>query len=440
MRTTAWRRPEMLLLASLIVLGVVLALRAVEPQPIGSAAIDLTAPPPAPVELSDARSIGQLQDRLRANPEDTEAYALLGLALLQRVRETGDQSLYGQADAALTEALKRDQNHLDALIGRGSLALALHDFSAALGYGEQARDINPYRGQVYGIIGDALVELGRYDEANAAFQQMVDTRPELASYSRVSYIRELYGDTAGAIEAMRLAVEAGAPGTENTLWTLVQLGHLYFNSGDLASAEQVYRAATELRPDYVYAQAGQARAEAARGQMAEAITRYEQIVARLPLPEFVVALGDLYSASGQPAQAKTQYDLARAMQRLSASAGMNVDLELALFEADRGDDPARALELARAAYVIRPGIYGADTLAWALYKAGQVEEAQRYSAEALRLGTRDATLHYHAGMIARAAGDSAAAREHLATALEINPHFSIVHAEEARAVLAELEK
>lgn len=429
MRTVIWRRPEMLFLASLIVLGVTLALRTMQAQPSGPVAVDLAAPAPAPIDLSDPRAIAQFQERIRTNPNDTDAYAYLGLAMLQRVRETGDQTLYTQADEALSEALRRDPNHLEALIGRGSLALSLHNFSEALAIGEQARALNPYRAQVYAIIGDALVELGRYEEANQAFQQMVDTRPDLNSYSRVSYIRELYGQTAGAIEAMELAVEAGAPGSEGTLWTMVQLGNLHFNNGDLPKAEAVYRAALAFRDDYPYAQAGMAKVKAAYGRRSDAIALYEPLVKRLPLPEFVVALGDLYSVTNQPAKARVQYDLARAMQSLNAQAGMNVDLELALFEADRGDDPARALELAQAAYKIRPGIYGADTLAWAYYRAGNLAEARRYSAEALRLGTRDAMLHYHAGIIARAAGDTAAAAEHLALAKQINPYFSVLHGE-----------
>jgi tetratricopeptide (TPR) repeat protein len=429
MRIAIWRRPELLFLASLIVLGVVLALRSIQTEPLGQVAVDMAAPAPAPVDLGDPRAIAQFQERIRANPDDVDAYAYLGLAMLQRVRETGDQTLYSQADQALAEALRRDPNHLEALIGRGSLALSLHNFSEALRLGEQARDLNPYRAQVYGIIGDALVELGRYEEANAAFQKMVDTRPDLNSYSRVSYIRELYGQTPGAIEAMQLAVEAGAPGSESMLWTMVQLGNLYFNSGDLASADAVYQATLSFRADYPYAQAGTAKVKAAYGRRSDAIAIYEPLVKRLPIPEFVVALGDLYTVTNQPAKARTQYDLVRAMQQLNAQAGMNVDLELALFEADRGADPAKALALAQAAYKIRPGIYGADTLAWAYYKAGNLAEAQRYSKEALRLGTRDAMLHYHAAKIAEAAGDSVAANEHMALVKQINPYFSLLHTE-----------
>jgi tetratricopeptide (TPR) repeat protein len=379
-----------------------------------------------------------LQDHLRLNPEDTTAYGQLGLALLQRARESGDASFYSQAEQALAEALKRDPQQFEAILGRGSLALARHDFTEALRWGEQALALNPYRGQVYGIIGDAQVELGQYEAAAKTIQKMVDTRPELASYSRVSYQRELHGDTAGAITAMQMAVDSGLATAEGTLWVQTQLGHLYFNSGDLAQAEQTYRHALQLRPNYVYAQAGLAHVRAAQGRYKEAIKLYQKIGEQLPLPEFVIALGELYEVNGQPAKAEQQYDLVRAIQQLNTSAGMNVDMEMALFNADHGTDPAQALPQARAAYTARPSIYGADTLAWALYRAGNYAEAQHYSQEAQRLGTRDAMLHYHAGMIAYALEDSAVARKHLQQAIAINPYFSVRYASQAQALLAKL--
>jgi tetratricopeptide (TPR) repeat protein len=427
-----------MLLASLLVFALALGWRAFQGRPQTPVAIDMAAPAPAPAELGDQRTIAGLQERIRRNPEDTAAYAQLGLALLQRVRETADPTLYPKAEAAFAEALKRDPQHVDAMLGQGMLALGRHQFAEAQRWGEQARTLNPFGAVAYGIIGDAQVELGQYDAAVAAIQKMVDTRPDLNSYSRVSYQRELHGDIAGAIVAMAQAVEAGGPNSEATLWTQTQLGHLYFNSGDLLRAEQTYQQVLLTNPDYIYAQAGIARVRAAQGRSGEAIDAYAQIVKRLPLPEFVIALGDLYESTGKPAEARRQYDLVRAMQQLNASAGMDVDMELALFDADHGADPQATVQRARASYARRPSIYGADALAWALYRAGDYAEARHYAAEALRLGTRDALLHYHAGMIAKAQGDVAAAREHLQQALAINPHFSVLHAPIVRTALAEL--
>lgn len=429
------RRPELRLAASLVILALALGVRVVLAHTQAFASRP-AVPAPAPVELSTERVIARLQERIRRNPQDTTAHARLGLAYLQRIRESADASRYVQAEAAFEEALRRDPQQLDALLGQGMLALARHQFGEALGWGERARAINPYRPQVYGIIADAQVELGRYEEAAATLQTMVDLRPDLSSYSRISYLRELHGDTAGAIAAMRQAVAAGNPASEGTLWAQVQLGHLYFNSGDWQRAEESYGHALRVRPGYIYALAGVARVRAAQGRYAEAIATYRGIVERLPLPEFVIALGELHEVTGREDDARDQYDLVRAIQQLNASAGVDVDLELALFDADQGVDPAGALGRARAAYERRPSIQAADVLAWALYRNGNYAGAWHFSQEALRLGTRDALLHYHAGMIAYALGDQEAARKHLHAALAINPAFSARYAPRAKALLA----
>lgn len=382
------------------------------------------------VEPGSAADIAQLQARLGRNPEDSNAYAQLGQSLLLHLRETGDVSLYERAGQAFAQALQRDAQHVDALVGQGILALALHDFEGALEWAEQAWAVNPFRAQTLGVKVDALVELGRYPEAVGVLQQMVDLRPDLQSYTRVSYLRELHGETEGAIEAMTQAASMGIPGSEQWLWALTQLGHLYWNNGRLVEAEAVYRQALHLRADYPYALAGLARVQAAQGDLPVAIAQMEGLVKRLPLPEFVVALGDYYAAAGHVDQAQQQYDLVRVMQKLNAAAGMNVDLELAAFGVEYGDDPVAALTQAQVAYAARPTIYAADTLAWAYYHVGDYVAAQASSYEALRLGTRDALFHFHAALIARALGDERGAYEHAQQVRAINRHFSLRHKHE----------
>lgn len=387
-----------------------------------------------PVDQTD-QAIWEYQQRVRENPSDVQSYAVLGSAYVQKARETGDPSYYAKAQAAIDEALRVGPDNVEALIGAGTLANARHQFQEALQLGERARAANPSVPRVYGVIADAQTELGMYDDAIATLQTMVDMRPDLSSYSRVSYARELHGDLDGAIEAMRMAVDAGGPTTENSAWTRVQLGNLYFAKGDLAQAEQEYQATLVQLPNYVYGQAGLARVRAAQGRADEAIDLYRQAIARMPLPEFVIALGELQQATGRAAEAAKQYDLVRAMQQLFKVNGVDTDLELALFDADHGGDPAATVALARAAHARRPSVKAADTLAWALYKAGDAAEARRYADEALRLGTQDALMLYHAGTIAQAQGDSAAARELLGRALALNPNFSPLYAPQARQAL-----
>jgi len=438
------RRLALMLYTALGFLAIALALRLAGPGRVSSAPGSVEAqaalPAAAPVELGNEQLIARLQARLQRNPDDDDAYALLGLALLQRVRETADPALYSRAETAFAEALERNPQQLDALIGQGMLALARHDFTEALTWAEAALRLNPHRAQIYGIRADAQIELGRYDQAEATLQQMVDLRPDLSSYSRISYLRELHGDRPGAITAMQKAVAAGGPTAENRLWAQVQLGHLYFNQADLENAERNYRQALQIRPDYVPALAGLARVRAAQGRYEAAIGAYEGIVERLPWPQFVTALGQLYQLTGRPAEAQQQYELVQVIDRLNAEAGANVDLESALFQADYGSDPGQALRQARTAYERRPSIYAADALAWALYKNKKYDEAARYSREALRLGSRDALLYYHAGMIAQARGRLAEAQARLEEALAINPHFDILQARTAQSRLAQLRQ
>jgi tetratricopeptide (TPR) repeat protein len=406
----------------------------------GAAAQIQAAASQRPVDKTD-QVIWDYQQRVRQSPDDVQSYAVLGAAYMQKVRDTGDPSFYAKAQAVLDEALKRDPQNVDALIGAGTLANARHEFREALQLGQQAKALNPTVPRIYGVIADAQIELGLYDDAVQTLQTMIDMRPDLGSYSRISYARELHGDMEGAIEAMQAAVTAGGPATENSAWVRVQLGNLYFTQGDLARAEQEYQRTLTVLPDYVYAQAGLGRVRAAQGQLDAAIRLYQSAIARMPLPEFVIALGETQQAAGHAAEADKQYELVRAMQQLFKANGVDTDLELALFDADHPSAELKAdvtLALARDAYARRPSVKAADTLAWALFKAGQTADARRYADEALRLGTHDPLMLYHAGTIAQAQGDSGAARDWLARALERNPNFSPLYAPQARQALANI--
>lgn len=389
---------------------------------------------------STDRLVENLQSNLRSNPKDWQAYSQLGLAYLQKARETGDPTYYQKVEEALQKALASEPDDYSAISGMGALALARHQFAEALEWGERARQLNPYRSYAYGIIADAQTELGRYEEAVKTLQAMVDLRPDLSVYSRISYARELHGDMAGALEMMQQAVDSGSATPENAAWTRTQLANLYFNMGDLENAELEYRRTLDNDPSYIYALGGLGRVRAAQGQTDEAIELLNQATRIMPLPEFIITLGDIYQAAGQSEAAQQQDDLLRTIQKLYQANGVDVDIEMALFEADRGRTPAETVKQARAAFAHRPSIYAADVLAWALYQAGDYEEARSFSQQALRLGTQDALKFYHAGMIAYRLGDNLQARDYLDRALSINPHFSILYAAEARRTLDALLK
>lgn len=383
--------------------------------------------------------IQTLQNLLRENPKDWQSYSQLGLAYLQKARETGDPSYYQKVEEALGKSLEHHSDDYVTVSAMGALSLARHQFHSALEWGERARQLNPDRTYAYGVIADAQIELGQYTEAIQTLQTMVDLRPDMSSYSRISYVRELHGDTDGALQMMQAAVDSGVPSAESTAWTRTQLGNLYFNSGNLDQAELEYVRTLGDRPGYVYALAGLGRVRAAQGKMAEAIDLLSEATNVMPLPEFVIMLGDLYQANDQPELAKGQYDLVGAIEQLFEANGTDMDMEIALFNADRDKDLKENVVLARNAYANRPSIHAADVLAWALYKTGNYDEAIIYSKQALQLETKDALKLFHAGMIAYRLGENAKAKEFLDRALEINPYFSILYSDEAQTTLESLQ-
>ena len=379
-----------------------------------------------------AAAIANLQERLRARPDDVESAVLLGLAYQQQVRETADFSGLPRSEAVLKRALTLEPGNADALGGLATLALARHDFRGALVLGRKARQLAPSAARHYGIVGDALLELGRYREAFAAFDTMVRLRPGVASYARVSYARELLGDRAGAIDAMRLALDAAAGRREALAWTHVQLGKLYFGMGRLRAAEEQIRTASEIFPTYLYGFEARAQLEAARRRPRAAVSFALRAVDAVPLPQFVVTLADIERSRGNLAGAREQYALVGVIERLLRANGVNSDLELALFRVDHGIGLRESLARARAAYVDRPSIHADDVLAWALARNGRCSEALRYSKRSLRLGTEDAGFFFHRGMIERCLGRDAAAGRWFARALELNPNFSLIWADTAR--------
>ncbi|MGH3071246.1 MAG: tetratricopeptide repeat protein, partial [Gaiellaceae bacterium] len=310
-----------------------------------------------------------------------------------------------------------------------------HDFTASLRLARRTVALAPHTAGGYGLLGDTLLELGRYREAFRAFDRQVDLKPSLGGYARIAYARELLGRPRQAIEAMELALESAGGLREPTAWTLVELGKLHFGLGELGQAQRRFSEALMVFPGYASALDGLARVEAARGRITRAVSLQRRAVEAVPLPHLVAQLGDLLDAAGRNAEAREQYALVAAIDRIQAANGVSTDLESALFRVDHGIRLRETLELARRARAARPSVHGDDVLAWALARNGRCGEALVYSKRSLRLGTRDASFSFHRGMIERCLGDDVAARRWFARALDLNPHFSIRWAPLARKAL-----
>ena len=381
------------------------------------------------------RQILTSQGLIERQPSQPGGYNQLADAFMQKARETGDFGLNARAEQALGRSSEIAPDNYDSLKLRAKLLLTYHRFAEALEVSRRAQKLNPRDHDVYGAMTDALVELGDYPAAVEAAQAMIDLRPDTASYSRVSYLRTLHGDTKGAIEAMRLAAESANPqNLESQAWCRVHLGDELLNAGRLVEAEREYDHALFSFPGSHLALAAKGRARLAAGDAEAAVVFYKQAVERVPLPEYAAALGDLYSKLGRAEEARRQYELVEFVER-NGAAGGTYTRQLALFWADHDMRLDEALEVATRERAARRDIYTSDVLAWCLYKKGRYAEAKTASDEALRLGTRDARLLYHAGMIAASLGDRRGSAKYLGQALAINPSFDVLQAEVARRTL-----
>jgi tetratricopeptide (TPR) repeat protein len=401
--------------------------------------------PPAPVQV-DAASLASgdlpaltraLEDRVRRLPGDWQAWASLGSVHLQRAAATADPGWYARAEQAFERSLEERPDGNDAaLVGLGALAASRHDFAAARDLAEQALAVNAFSSSALGVLTDALTELGEDDAAVSALQRMLDLRPGVPSYTRASYARELRGDLDGAREALEVSLRT-ANDPADAAFAHRYLGELALNQGDVDEADRQFAAGLARSPDAAALLAGRARVATARGDTDTALALWSDVVARLPEPGYLAELGDLYASLGRTREAEQQYDVVRATEQLLRAAGSDVDLEHALFAADHGD-PAGALAAAERIWQGRRSVHAADAYAWALHANGRSQEARELAAQAQRLGTRSALFAYHRGMIELAVGDREAARASLTSALEIDPHFSVLHAPRARAALAGL--
>ncbi|WP_329215854.1 tetratricopeptide repeat protein [Streptomyces sp. NBC_01485] len=385
-------------------------------------------------------SITALQAHLRVQPKDFGGWATLGLAYVEQARTKGDPSRYPQAEQALKRSLALRPDNDQALAGRAALAAARHDFANALTFADQALKLNPYSERALCSRIDALVELGRYADADQAVRTADERRPGVPVFTRYAYVHELRGDVTTARRVLDRALAAStSPG--DIAYVASQLGQLAWNQGDYPSALTHYARALAADENYLPALEGRARAQAAIGQQAEAIKGLELIVARYPLPGPLVELGELYDArgaEGDAAKAQDQYVLVDAWTAIARANGVNADLDTALAAADHGDK-ATALRAARDDWSRRHTVHTADALAWALHVNGKDAEALPYARQATATGYHNAAFLYHRGVIEKATGHAADARTHLSAALKLNPGFATLGAREARTALKTLE-
>lgn len=353
------------------------------------------APPTSADGLRDR--IAEMESRVAQHPTDSPSALLLADALLRQARATTDGRPASRAATVLDAVLKNEPDQYDALRLLGAVHLSRHMFREALDVARRARDARPGDAWNYGVMGDALLELGDYDEAFRAFDTMAALRPNADAYARVSYARELRGDLAGALDVMRLASDAtSAHDREAKAWYTAHVGELYLREGRLADAEREYRRAAFYFPDYPHAVTGLGKVRAARGDNSGALELFKAQLARTPTLDLAARVGDLLASRGDAAGAEHYYRLA---EDLAGPVAVQTEANLALFLAEHDRRLPDAVRIAQFVARVRHDIFTEDALAWALFKRGDLEGALAASTQALRTGTRDERIVKHADVI-----------------------------------------
>ena len=341
--------------------------------------------------------IGVMERRLQDQPRDIGAAVLLADALLRQARATNDGRPANRASQVLNTVLKEEPGQYDALRILGAIHLSQHRFREALDVARRARDLRPHDAWNYGVMGDALIELGEYDQAFQAFQTMMAKRPNAAAYARAAYSLELQGDLNGAVEAMRMAgVATTGQDPEAKVWYLAQLGELNLKIGKPDEAAREFRHAAFVFPNYPNAIVGQGKVLVARGDCDRALEIYLQQLKRTPTLDLAARIGDLYAERGEGVESERYYQLA---EDLAGPGAAQTEANLALFLAEHDRKLPDAVKIAERVAGVRQDIFTEDALAWAYFKVGRIDEARAASERALRTGTRDERIVSHAARI-----------------------------------------
>ena len=391
-----------------------------------------------PVLTAD-QAIAEFQAKVKDNPDSPLLHTLLAQMYVRKARATGDLALYDRAEASVRRALELDKENASGRLLRAQVLCAGHRFTEGLALAREVYQQSPDEHGILYQIGDAHLELGNYAEAEKAYDRLRRKDPTAYLGSRLARLAELKGRTDEALRLLKQAAAEEGPATlapEERAWYDVRLAEVHLGAGHLDEAARHGEAALKAAPGYYAALAALARVRTAQGRFDEAITLYRRAVAASATLPMLAELGDLYARAGKEFLAKVNYDKLEQTARGRPA----YSRELALFWCDHDRELPRALELARAELKVRKDVHPYDALAWALCKNGRLKEAKAAMDEALKLGTRDASFYYHAGVIRHRLGEAGEARQYLKQALALNPHFSLRGGDDARRILAALAK
>jgi tetratricopeptide (TPR) repeat protein len=368
--------------------------------------------------------VAELNKKLEKNPNDTKARLQIAMIYLSEARITGEHPYYYPAVLRILDGiLYLDPNNFEATTFKASVKMSQHQFAEAKVLAEKAQKINPANAYVYGVLVDANVELGNYEEAVKMSDKMQQLKPSLESYSRASYLREIYGDFKGSIEAMKLAVQAGLPGSEPFCWSKNTLGQLYQTTGKMQEAGQQYDDILVVRPSYAFAERGQAQVLKEAKQYDKALAILEKAVKVMPEFSFHEEMADIYALQGDKEKAAKKYEEVAEMLDQDAKSGHAVDLELCKLYTKTGQYDL-ALKHGLIEYKNRPkNIDVNHALAWVYFNQKDYKKAQEHVMMALKTGSQNPELLQEAAKIELALGNNTEGNRLIAQAKKANPKF-----------------
>ena len=340
------------------------------------------------------KEIARQQTLMRGGPVTTTALERLGWMFVKKARLTFDAGYYKLAEQCAACMDATGARLPEALLLRAHALQSLHRFSEAE---TAARELVRTRERPfdYGVLGDVLIDQGRVREGAAAYQRMVDLRPDLQSYARAGHVRWLTGDLEGAIELMKLAVSSSSPNDpEAGAWAFTRLATYQLQRGRTKDALASSDAALALQNDYAPAMLARGRILLALNRSADALVELRRAATLNPLPEYQWALADVLRMTGNQSGA-SEID-----SQIKEHGASEDPRSFSFYLATRGEHLDLAVQLAQQELTNRGDIFTHDALAWSLAIAGRTAEAQSHIRQALSERTADARLYLHAGIIA----------------------------------------
>ena len=388
--------------------------------------------------LNAQRAAGYYTDEIRKHPSSPANYVQLAQLFQQEARVTGRHHEYiPKAFWLLDQALKAAPGDFNATLTKASLLMTLHRFDEARLLAERSLEGKGRSASACGVLCDAFVESGLYDRAVQECDTMLAIRPDIRSYARASYLRELHGELEGALQAMEAAADAGVFGQENRAWALYTLGVLYLQSGKPDTAEYIFKGILEERPDYPFALSGLARTAYFRGNPDEALRLLTRAAEITPDHIYLEQIADIERSIGKVSDAEGVAKIVLASFEQHENDGWNIDREYALFCTNHGINPGESLMRARREYDRRPeNVDALDAYAWVLCKNGNAAAALPLIEHALRLGTRNPDVHFHAALIYRANGNNALSEFHMRAALPARPSCNPLYSGEIESAVS----